>query len=86
MEKQSQMNMQNAYQMAQNQKMIKQNNSMLNRLAKIAANTELAAQYGRIAAVNTDTVAWIQQLNFLFKPICPLLSYSFFTNRFILRV
>lgn len=67
LENQSQIIMQNAYQMAQNQKIIDQNNSMLKRLESIETNTEMAAKYGRIAAVNSDTIAWIQSLDYYFN-------------------
>lgn len=66
LQQQSQIIMQNAYQLTQNQRIIQQNNQLLNRLASIEANSSRAAEYGRIAAVNTDTMAWIQTLDFLF--------------------
>ncbi|MCR5796207.1 MAG: zinc ribbon domain-containing protein [Solobacterium sp.] len=67
MEQQSRIVMQNAYQIAQNEIQIAQNRDMLRRLAAVENNTELAAEYGRISSINTDTMVWLQALDILFK-------------------
>lgn len=48
-----------AIQIAQNEKLIKQNQQQINQLARIEQNTEKAATYSKIAASNAEACAWI---------------------------
>lgn len=59
--------LQNAYRNSLDQQMVMQNSQMLRHLASINANTAKAAEYSRIAAINSDTVSWLQTLDFIFK-------------------
>lgn len=43
------------------------NKQMLQKLSSIEENSKLASEYARITTVNTDTIAWIQTLDFLIK-------------------
>ncbi len=44
------------------------NKQMLQKLSSIIEeNSKLASEYARITTVNTDTIAWIQTLDFLIK-------------------
>lgn len=50
---------QQAVSAAQNEHIIAQNQSQLNRLAEIESNTAMAAQYAEIASNNAEACAWI---------------------------
>ncbi len=67
LEKQSVIITQNAFKISQNNALLAQNQQMLNRLASIEANTEIAAEYGRINEINTDIIIWLQTMDILFK-------------------
>ena len=49
---------------AYNQKLVKQNESILQHAIEIEKNTVLAAQYAAIAAINSDTIAQVQKYSF----------------------
>lgn len=48
-----------AIQISQNEKLIKQNQQQINQLARIEQNTEKADTYSKIAASNAEACAWI---------------------------
>lgn len=58
-----------ALMMAQNDKIIKQNNQKLQHLASIEKNTANALQYSQIAANNTEACAWIGVANYISKKL-----------------
>ncbi len=64
-EQQEEIILNQAYQIAQNNQIISQNQNMLNNLASIESNAERAAQYTKIAANNTGVVAAIQMSEYL---------------------
>ncbi len=53
--------------MAQNEKIMKQNEQQLRHLASIEQNTDRAAQYAQIASNNAEACAWIGIANYISK-------------------
>ena len=60
-EQQTEMIVNQAIQISLNEDLIRQNSQKLNHLAEIERNTALAAQYTQIAAVNSETCAWMSK-------------------------
>lgn len=52
---------------SQNQEMIMQNNRIIRQISKVEQNTELSAQYSKVAAVNAEACAWIGVANYISK-------------------
>jgi len=56
---------QNQQIISQNEQMIKQNHNLINHAISIEQNTEAAAKYSKVAAINTDLIAFCAAAQFL---------------------